>query len=117
MKLDQIRWDSVAKIGAGALLAVAVATSAPSLLGSEEPEPLEPDVGLPQVAIPPPPPPAVAPSKRRKKKPRKEKPHKPRHRPKEPADDAPVGPSLAPPPVVAPAAPAGSAEDFGFEQP
>jgi hypothetical protein len=115
VKLDQIRWDSVAKIAAGALLAIAIATTAPSLLGSDDPEPLDPDVGLPQAAIPPPPPapPPAPPVKPPKRKPRPEKhPRKRRHKPKKPLDDEP-SPSSAPAAVL----PSGLAEDFGFERP
>jgi outer membrane biosynthesis protein TonB len=120
VKLDQIRWDSVAKIGAGLLLAVAIATSLPSLLGSAQPKPLEPDVGLPQAVLPPPaspiPPSVPKPVKPKKQKPRK-KPvarHRPRHKPKR--DEA---PSIAPMVAVgsAPVMPSGSAEGFGFERP
>ncbi|MDX6617064.1 MAG: hypothetical protein QOD60_2155 [Solirubrobacterales bacterium] len=120
MRLDQIRWDSVAKIGAGILLAVAIATSLPSLLGSDKPKPLAPDVGLPQASLPPPPP-LVPPPAPKPVKPNKQKPSKkparrdrPRHKPKrgETLSPAPVF-SLGSPPVVPP----GSAEDFGFERP
>jgi protein TonB len=118
VKLDQIRWDSVAKIGAGVLLAVAIATTVPSLVDSEKPEPLDPDVGLPQAAIPAPVPPAPPPPKPAKKpKPQPKPPKRPRkrHESPKPTYDAPT----APPPVSSPVyiAPAGSAENFGFERP
>jgi hypothetical protein len=119
VKLDQIRWDSVAKIGAGILLAVAIATSLPSLLGSAQPKPLEPDVGLPQAALPPPappvPPPSAKPKKRRPhRKPARRHRHRPRHKPK-PSHGSGSAPLVA----VAPAhaVPLGSAEGFGFERP
>jgi outer membrane biosynthesis protein TonB len=120
VKLDQIRWDSVAKIGAGVLLAVAIATSLPSLLGSEKPKPLEPDVGLPQAALPPPAPPAAPdapkPVKSKKQKPRKKpaRRHRPRHKSKR--DEA---SSIVPMVSMgsAPVMPSGSAEGFGFERP
>jgi outer membrane biosynthesis protein TonB len=118
-KLDQIRWDSVAKIGAGVLLAVAIATSLPSLLGSDQPKPLEPDVGLPQAALPPPAPvvpaPAPKPVKQKRHKAQKKPPRRrrPRHKPKssEVSGPAPVFGATAP------ALPSGSVEDFGFERP
>lgn len=120
MKLDQIRWDSVAKIGAGALLAVAIATSLPSLLGSDQPKPLEPDVGLPQAALPPPgpvvpgPPPQLVKPKKHKarKKPARSRRPRRRHKPK-PAEASGTAPFIA----DAPALPSGSVEDFGFERP
>lgn len=49
----EIRWESVGKIAAGALLAVAIVVSLPSLFASEQPDPLPADVGLPQPAPPP----------------------------------------------------------------
>ena len=119
VKLDQIRWDSVAKLGAGALLAVAIATSLPSLLDSEQPKPLEPDVGLPQAALPPPALPVVPPpppQKRRKRaKPRKHPSKRPR-RPRKPVRPSVVitAPAVS---TAVPLAPVGSAEDFGFERP
>jgi outer membrane biosynthesis protein TonB len=122
VKLDQIRWDSVAKIGAGVLLAVAIATSLPSLLGSDQPEPLEPDVGLPLAAPPPPAPPVAPPSAKPanlkkhmpRKKPARRHRHRPPHKPK-PSDGSGSGPLVAVVPV--PAVPSGFAEDFGFERP
>ena len=117
MKLDQIRWDSVAKIAAGALLAVAIATTVPSLLGSEEPEPLDPDVGLPQAAIPPPPPSAPPPPAKppKKKKKPKKRPRKPRREPKKKPQHA-GAPSPSPAPFAATGS-SGAPEDFGFERP
>jgi hypothetical protein len=120
VKLDQIRWDSVAKIGACGLLAVAIATSLPSLLGSDQPKPLEPDVGLPQAALPPPvapaPQPAPEPVKPKKQKPRKKPARRHLHRHEQKRDEA---PSTAPIVAmgVAPIPPSGSVEDFGFERP
>jgi hypothetical protein len=116
VKLGQIRWDSVAKIGAGVLVAVALATSLPSLLGSEKPKPLDSDVGLPQAALPPsappvPPPPAPKKPKRKPKPPKR--PPKHRRRQKKPAGSA-IPPIIS---AAAPIAPAGSAENFGFERP
>jgi outer membrane biosynthesis protein TonB len=119
LKLDQIRWDSVAKIGAGVLLAVAIATSLPSLLDSEQPKPLEPDVGLPQVALPPPVPP-VAPAAPRPNKPTKRpkrdrRPPKRPRKPKKPKyEDTVTAPTVT---SSTPLVPSGSAEDFGFERP
>jgi hypothetical protein len=120
VKLDQIRWGSVAKIGACGLLAVAIATSLPALLGSEEPKPLEPDVGLPQAALPAPgvplPPPSPKPVKPKKQKPREHpgRRHRLRHKPKrDRATSTAAIVSLG----SASAMPPGSAEDFGFERP
>jgi periplasmic protein TonB len=120
VKLDQIRWDSVAKVGAGVLLAVAIATSLPSLLSSEQPKPLEPDVGLPQAALPPPAPPRLPsppkPKPKRNPKPKRRPKPKP-HRQRDRQDATTPAPSV---PVAAPVAPGpapGSYQDFGFERP
>lgn len=124
MKLDQIRWESVAKVGAGLLLAVAIATSLPSLLTSEQPKPLEPDVGLPQAALPPPAPPTPPkPKPKPKRRPKhrtRPQPHRHRDRPdaSSPAPSVPVAaPVVSGPPPVVPGPPPVAHENFGFERP
>lgn len=126
MKLSEIRWESVGKIAAGVLLAVAIVVSAPSLLGGDEPQPLPPDVGLPQAAPPPPIPVAPPPRSPKPKSKPKSKP-KGAHRPKrgsstrspeeeeeEETSSAPTAPIVAAlPPPPAPE----TYEDFGFERP
>jgi hypothetical protein len=117
VKLSEIRWESVGKIAAGLLLAVAIVISVPSLLSSDQPEPLPPDVGLPQAATPvavPPPPPPPKPKPKRKRTPAR----KPKHdRPVEPPKEEETTPAPAGPIVAALPPPPGTYEDFGFERP
>lgn len=116
--LSEIRWESVGKIAAGLLLAVAIVVSVPSLLGGDEPEPLPADVGLPQAAPPPPvaaapPPPLPRRKPKRARKPKRDRPARPPEQEDDtsPAPAAPIVAALPPPP------PPGTYEDFGFERP
>jgi hypothetical protein len=55
MRGRRVRWGNVARLGAGAAAVIGLVAVVPSLLGSPEPPPPEPDVGLTFPAEPTPP--------------------------------------------------------------
>jgi hypothetical protein len=128
MRRFVVNRETAAKLGAGLLVAIALAFSLPALMKSEQPEPLPPDVGLPQAPAPPPAPPPPDPlaaqkaakraaaarrraarEKARRQAARKRKRRKQREEP-----------AAAPAPAASGSyavSPAGTREDFGFERP
>jgi hypothetical protein len=63
---SRIRWENVAKLGAGGAACLALAAALPGMLRRPEPPPLEPDVGFASATDEPPPSPTRQPGRHRR---------------------------------------------------
>jgi hypothetical protein len=130
MRRFVVNRETAAKLAAGALVAIALVVSLPALMKSEQPAPLPADVGLPQAPAPVPAPPlgpdpaaarqaakpAAAQRRAARRKAERRRKRESRRRERKKRDDR-APETGAPVASTGYAAPSGTYEDFGFEQP